>query len=258
MLLRNPGTPPLDTANTNRILLSMAGVSLLLVFMDVQAGKQIRDRVETLPDKIQEQIPRVQSGVSGLPAKVASLEPPVRQSAAAIFEGAQSRVNARLPVTRSDALDRADSPARPENMQAPDARVRASNGWDLYFVSFKGRESIMVRVHRNWPQDHVSVKTLLQYLQKGPSGRERGLLNPFDSSVKLVSQNLEEGILTLQFDSTLLRMGPQVVRDRMDQVLLTMTQFPEIKGVRFIVPGEDRPYLGKVLRRPARKITDMP
>ncbi|HNL02034.1 MAG TPA: hypothetical protein PKJ30_13035, partial [Leptospiraceae bacterium] len=71
----------------------MVGVSLLLIFMDVQAGKQIKDRVEALPDQISNRVaPEVRSQVASIPARAAALEQPVKQSASAIFEGVQNHV----------------------------------------------------------------------------------------------------------------------------------------------------------------------
>lgn len=261
MLLRNPGTPPIDTANSNRILLSMVGVSLLLIFMDVQAGKQIKDRVEALPDQISNRVaPEVRSQVASIPSRAAALEQPVKQSASAIFEGVQNHVQSHAPAVQK--IDASSLDSVPESVMpsaSPDSRLKVTGGgWDLYFVAYSDRESVIKKVHRTWPQSQVGVRALLQYLQKGPSPRERGLLNPFDSSVRLMSHNLSEGVLTLEFDPSLLRMGAHVIRDRMDQVLFTMTQFPEVQGVRFVVPGEDRPYLNKVLKKPSRKVMSYP
>ena len=76
MFLRNPGTPPLDTANTNRILLVMAGVSLLLVFMDHQAGRELRNRLGDLPREADSVVQSVER--EGRPAldRLRRIDPP--------------------------------------------------------------------------------------------------------------------------------------------------------------------------------------
>lgn len=243
MFLRNPGTPPLDTVNTNRILLVMAGVSLLLVFMDNQAGRELRNRIGDVPREAESAIRSAER--EGRPAldrlrrldtpAIPTVPAPVRRRAQEIFQSV--------------------SDSRP----APDsASVRANGSWYLYYIVYKGGDSELVRVRRKWPGTSVSIKSVLQYLQKGPTAQEHGLLNPFDDRTRILGVWLEDGELLVELDRGLLRMSEHVVQDRVDQIVFTMTQFPEIKGVRLIVDGADKPFLNKALKRSARRARDFP
>ncbi|MCE9598071.1 MAG: GerMN domain-containing protein [Spirochaetia bacterium] len=257
MFLRNPGTPPMDTLHTNRVLLTMAGVSVLLVFMDLQAGRQLRDRVESVPDKILSAQPISREDLQGarrqisqaadqlpgdLPAKAtalpgqipAGIQKPIKQSALSIFQG--------VTTQGSKALGR-------------DEKLSVAGGWDLFFIEYRGKESALVRVRRKWPGETVTVRAVLQYLQKGPNTVEIGLLNAFEN-VRVGSSSLKDGVLTVECDSGLLRMSSHVIQDRVDQIVYTMTQFREIKGVRLVVEGERRPYLDRTLKRSGRKFKD--
>jgi len=249
MFLRNPGTPPMDTAHSNRILLTMVGVSMLMTFMDLQAARQLKDqikeRIESVPanilsgeapitaDELRAARANAAEMTGNLPALPSSVQP-VKQSAESIFNGVHTRVTERVESIR------------------PDSRVSSNGGWDLFYIQYKGNQSELIRVHRIWPGSSVPVRTVLQYLLKGPSSQERGALNPFEG-VKIVRTQLTSGILTVECDPALLKMSSHVVQDRLDQIVYTMTQFPEIQGVRFLVDGERKPYLDRVLKRSARR-----
>lgn len=241
MFLRNPGTPPLDTANSNRILLAMAGVSLLLVFMDHQAGRELKNRLRDLPERAESAADSVEGGAAldrirrVVPDTMPPVPAPVRRRAQEIFQSVS------------------------ENRSLPAASVRVTGGgWDLYYIVYKGTDSELVRVRRKWPGPAVSIKSVLQYLQRGPTAQEHGLLNPFDDRTKITGVWFEEGELLMELDRGLLRMGEHVVQDRVDQIVFTMTQFPEIKTVRLVIDGADRPFLNKPLKRSTRRVRDFP
>lgn len=244
----------MDTLHTNRVLLTMTGISVLLVFMDLQAGRQLKDRVESVPEKIlsvqsitreelqgarrqiteaSDHLPETLDKIP-VPAKIPSGVPgPVKQSAMSIFQGVTQQTKAL----------------------ARDEKLSVNGGWDLFFIEYKGKESALVRVRRKWPGDTVTVRAVLQYLQKGPNGAESGLLNAFEN-VRIGPSSLKDGILTVECDSGLLRMSSHVIQDRVDQIVYTMTQFREIKGVRLTVEGQRRPYLDRTLKRSGRKFKD--
>lgn len=247
MFLRNPGTPPLDTANTNRILLVMAGVSLLLVFMDHQAGRELKSRLGDLPSEAEsavssaqregrpalDRLRRLDAALPSVPAP--AVPAPVRRRAQEIFQSVS------------------------ESKPGPDsASVRANGSWYLYYIVYRGGDSELVRVRRKWPGATVSIKSVLQYLQKGPTAQEHGLLNPFDDRTRILGAWLEGGELLVELDRGLLRMSEHVIQDRVDQIVFTMTQFPEIKSVRLIVDGADKPFLNKALKKSARRVRDFP
>lgn len=246
MFLRNPGTPPLDTANTNRILLVMAGVSLLLVFMDHQAGRELRNRLGDVPSRAESAVDSVER--EGRPAleRLRRLDPP------SALPGPQLPAPVRR---RAQEIFRSVSESKP----GPDrASVRVNGGWDLYYIVYKGGDSELVRVRRKWPGPAVTIKSVIQYLQKGPTAQEHGLLNPFDDRTRVVGVWLEGTELVMELDRGLLRMSEHVIQDRVDQIVFTMTQFPEVKTVRLIVDGAEKPFLNQPLKRSTRRVRDFP
>ncbi|MBI3394510.1 MAG: GerMN domain-containing protein [Spirochaetia bacterium] len=239
------GTQTLDTEATNRGLLVLTGLFLLLVFMDTQARRHYRSLLpkqngieRSVSDAVRE---------SGLPGTDT-----IKSGAKSIFEQADDAVRPELSALKAAGMEAAGSP-----------RLKAlseTNEVSLYFIRFRGGRSELVRVKRRI--DSVPTPaTLLELLRQGPGSGERGLLNTFDANVKGVS--VENGIATVDLDERAGRMGQRVIKDRLDQMTMTLSQLPGIKGVRVLINGRqvetlgaDRFRLPSVLRKPERFVSD--
>jgi hypothetical protein len=225
----------------------MAGVSLLLVFMDHQAGRELKNRLGDLPSHAESAVDSVER--EGRPAldRLRRLDAPSIPAPA---------VPSTAPVRRrAQEIFRSVSESKP----GPDrASVRVNGGWDLYYIVYKGGDSELVRVRRKWPGPAVTLKSVLQYLQKGPTAQEHGLLNPFDDRTRIIGVWLEGTELVMEVDRGLLRMSEHVIQDRVDQIVFTLTQFAEVKSVRLIVDGAEKPFLNTPLKRSSRRVRDFP
>lgn len=114
----------------------------------------------------------------------------------------------------------------------------------LYYIRFRNGRSQLVRVQRPLERGAVSLTRVLRELQTGPTMRESGLLNTFDSSIEIRSVRLEEGLAVVDLGARAGRMGAHVLRDRLDQITFTLTQFPEVRGVQLLVEGRPVEFLG--------------
>ncbi|MEQ9363230.1 MAG: GerMN domain-containing protein [Leptospirales bacterium] len=279
----NPAGPSsvIDNAQSNRILLILAGVLVLLIFMDFQA----RRHYSALADSVGTS----QAGAARnrLEQAASSLGEPIQVQADALFGAAdgerieileeaentagiaresigdalsEALSEDRLREVAADAAtaagDTAADLARSRNLnpgQIPavvpvetPATVTPPDSVYLYFIRFRNSRSELVRVSRPassfklQENGELSIKEVLAQLKRGPTPHEAGLINAFDRrvAIKAVRLNRENGMLELDLNEAIGRLGQHVIRDRLDQLAFTLTQFSEVGGVRLRVNGE--------------------
>jgi len=225
----------LDNEHANKITLILLGVLLLLVFMDSQAKRHYD------ASRLGEDVPEaIEQGRAALE--------PVRRSAEDILEKANG-------LEAEHVLPRPEAPE-------PESLLKVDGSFSLYFFRFRGNGSEMVRVHRAFHEPTIPVSRVLEFLEKGPAPSERGLLNAFDD-VRLRRAWLEGDTAVVDLSPSIGSMSEHVIRDRLDQLVLTLTAFPEIKKVKILVEGERASTLaaGKIsiaspLTRPTRPVRD--
>jgi len=233
------------TEQMNRIVLMMAGLLLLLVFMDHQARRHYGLNSAFQPDRY--------SSVNVAEKIEQSLEP----------------IRAPLEDVLNSPAENSLQEFATHNI-APDTKLKLrpveTSFVDLYFIKFNNsQQSEIVRVRRAMNGSEITINGLISMLQKGPSPDERGLLNMFDEGVRVHSAVLQNGIINLDVDNGMGRMGEHVIQDRIAQVALTLFQFPEVQGIRLFINGKRVNNLGnakvsipEILTMPKRKITLYP
>ncbi|MBX7058210.1 MAG: GerMN domain-containing protein [Leptospirales bacterium] len=254
------GSAPLDTLHTNRLLLILIGGLALLSFMDVQARRH--SQIHALPPA-SERLDTVRQ----------NLEQPLRRSASAILQGVdeiEGGAHNAPPALSAEELNSPEAPQEADPSSFDSMRLRpldavqsSRSEIELYFLRFQNAHSELVRVRRPAAPGSVSLLRVLQELQRGPTNRERGLLNMFDSQIEIRGLRLEGGVAIIDLSDRVGRMGNHVIADRLDQLCYTLTQFSSVRGVRLLVNGEAVRQLGasalevpETLHRGERSITD--
>jgi spore germination protein GerM len=123
----------------------------------------------------------------------------------------------------------------------------------IYFLKFNSRgkhvTSSLVKVSRTLKGNlKKRVWNALEELARGPTGEEEskgvisGLPDGFGFTKKI---RLKDGILSIalpeEFEEN---TGKDLMKDRIDQLVYTLMEFPEIKGVKLNIEGKSSPYMG--------------
>ncbi len=293
----NPAGPSsvVDNAQSNRILLILAGVLVLLIFMDFQARRHYsalaeavgtsqagaaRERLEqaanSLGEPIQiqaeallgaaddQRVEIIEDVRSSAEDAVASGRESIGEALNETLEEALSEDNLRevageaaglartagesaADLARSRNLNPGEAPAmNPVADRRAAATVQPPEQIYLYFIRFRNSRSELVRVSR--PANSfalaadgaLNLEELLAGLKRGPTPHETGLINTFDRRIAIKSARLnrDNGLLELDVSESIGRLGKHVIRDRLDQLAFTLTQFSEIGGVRLRVDGK--------------------
>ena len=248
-----------STEYSNKIILLLLGVLALFVFMDFQARRNsapeaaprssaaLHPVLEPIRDKAETVLGTSEGAASGAVTPLHSLT------------GGADSSETGAGVYRNEPVFR---PVEPENAD-PDS-------FALYFLRFKGSRlkdsrTEMVRVRRPLPDGEVTLMDIIAQLQSGPLSGERGLLNAFGDRIKVSDAYVDRGVAYVYVDKSIDRLGAHIVQDRIDQLVFTLTQFPEIQGVQLIKDGSPIESLGGgkipvsgLLRPGSRAVTDYP
>ncbi len=299
----NGGGAPVDNAQSNRILLILSGVLVLLIFMDFQAHRHYSALADSMgtTSRADAARDRLEAAADSMQAAAGSLGEPIRVQADALLSGAHDMSREAIDRAGSELSERiteADLPGRardtigaalesealsadnlravagegasaarealvgasdeqalirsynlrPADVEPPAPTIAAPESIYLYFIRFRKSRSELVRVARAPGRfaagvasgGELEIAAVIQALQAGPTPHESGLINAFDRRVKILSirLNRDNGLLDLNLSTAIGRLGKHVVRDRLDQLAFTLTQFPEIGGVRVLVDGK--------------------
>ncbi|MCR9144288.1 MAG: GerMN domain-containing protein [bacterium] len=288
----NPAGPAsvVDNAQSNRILLILAGVLVLLIFMDFQARRHYsaladsigtsqagaaRDHLEQAASSLGEPIQIQAEALLGaaddqgsrIIEEAGNTAGTARESIGDALSEALSEDNLREVAgdAATAAGETAAELARSRNLNpgevgeipavvpvAAPATIAPPESIYLYFIRFRNSRSELVRVSRPAStfrlnaDGELALTEVLAQLKQGPTPHEAGLINAFDRRVKInnVRLNRENGMLELDLNEAVGRLGKHVIRDRLDQLAFTLTQFPEVGGVRLRVNGESVTTIG--------------
>ena len=221
-----------DTAHNNKTVLLLCAGLLLLIFMDLQARRHSRSLAESTGRSVAER-------ASDLESKFEPILRPVRKSAREAFGAAGGSVVA-APTPRKHTVDAArrrigDALKSAGRDSAPHPAV-GFTPVNLYFLRFQGGRPRAARVRRA-VAGPISPERLLQLLREGPLASERGLLSAVES-VPFGAVHVQDGVAIVEAGSALGRNGARLVRARIEQVVLTLTQIPGIQSVKFSINGE--------------------
>ena len=118
----------------------------------------------------------------------------------------------------------------------------------IYFVKFNEKSEKMLltpvtrKVGREMPLEHT-----IRELIKGPSTTEKkkGLLTAVPSNLRVNGIRLKNGIAEIDFNGAIEQgAGGSVLINRIDQIVYTATQFPQVKSVVIKINGRPRQTLG--------------
>jgi len=118
-----------------------------------------------------------------------------------------------------------------------DAEITEIN---LYFPRFlKNRKTEMYQVSRKI-KGKVNPIIALNMLQKGPQEKEAGLVNAYYEGISFykISFDEEKQILHLFFDQSFYSHNDVIMKDRIDQICLTLKQFPYIKSIYYWIDNQ--------------------
>ncbi|MCZ8239327.1 MAG: GerMN domain-containing protein [Leptospiraceae bacterium] len=134
-----------------------------------------------------------------------------------------------------------------------DSSPQTNSGYaNVYFIKFFGNgtkaESRLVKVPRNIPQNTDSIAYILNELKKGPREEEKskGVLNAIPKQFSFSSNyKIMDGILHLNLsDSIEYGAGPQIIKDRLDQIAYSLIGIKGIRGIKITINGQAVSSLG--------------
>lgn len=142
----------------------------------------------------------------------------------------------------------------------------------VYFLKFygsgKNTHSRIVKVKREFKGSlKKRVKMALRYLESGPIENEakKGLLSGFPEEFKFKKKiRFQNGILYISLPESFLESaGAEILQDRIDQLLFTLFENPEIQGVSIFINEKKIAYIGDgmlpvggILKKPARRVVN--
>ncbi len=131
------------------------------------------------------------------------------------------------PLKRPDSINRYGNPGNSS------AKIFFSDSNAMYLVP------VTMTVNSKNPP-----LSALERLIKGPPG-ESGLLPTVWKGTRVKNFNITDGVATVDFNAQVLGYGGGSTAETalLNSVLFTLTQFPEIKSVQFLIEGKKMEYL---------------
>lgn len=130
----------------------------------------------------------------------------------------------------------------PSPTPAPTMIVRA------YFLmgNATGDDPTLVPVLRTVPETSATLRAAFEALIAGPTAKERGanpkLMTMIPAGTELRSVKVSRGVATIDLTGAFLSgTDPYSIEARISQVIYTLTQFPTVTRVHFLVDGKDTP-----------------
>jgi spore germination protein GerM len=162
------------------------------------------------------------------------------------------------PETSQEGFLSQASQATPENMQGsqgppaeqvPEPQTELRNR-SLYFIQVDRAGSILrVRVDRRLPLSASPMTDALQALLAGPSAEEqgRGLISLIPPETRILSASIRDDTAYISFseDFQYNSYGVEGYAGQVRQVVLTATEFPNIRNVQILIEGRRIDFLGE-------------
>jgi len=150
---------------------------------------------------------------------------------------------------KSVTTEKIGVPVKPEPEQAKTQAVRpAERDVRIYLVKIndESEKMYLASVSRKVAGDSVLEKTMKE-LVKGPTTAEknRGMLTAIPPSLKVNSVRIRNNIAEIDFNGAIEQgAGGSVLINRIDQIVYTATQFPNVQSVVITINGKPRQTLG--------------
>ncbi len=152
-----------------------------------------------------------------------------------------------IPVVEDPKMESRNIPGNLQSLKHDPGEIK------LYFLKFYGKgnksHSRLVQVKRK----HTSgdkVQFILKELTKGPLTEEKaqGVLNALPSRLEYSKEySVENGILKLSLNGEFeTGAGPELLKDRVDQVCYSLLENLDLKGIRLYINGKQVRSLGGV------------
>lgn len=251
----------------NRSILILFSCFVLLVFLDHQSATQLHrsgpgpsgaGAIERMrPDDLLRGKDGADDETARLPAGVDIDRPAVEvpAEAAAAISNTGSR-NSVTPATESEdriilpklklkeVSVRGEQQERRLVLPTKSAGGRDTTRMALFYPAFRGRQTVMVRVHRDVP-GVIDPGGAVRWLQKGPTQREKGLVNALDETIPIERVEVSGGVATVHAGPAMNRMSAAILQDRLDQLRLTLAQFPGLREMHLAIDGQVVTRIGK-------------
>jgi len=123
----------------------------------------------------------------------------------------------------------------------------------IFFLKFNSRgkyvTSSLVKIPRTLKGTlKKRVWNALEELAKGPTGEEesKGVISGLPPGFKFTKKiRLRDGILNITLPEGFEEnTGKELMKDRIDQLVYTVMEFPEVKGVKLNIEGKNATYMG--------------
>lgn len=227
---------------------------MLLVFMDYQARRHFQKQVGFDSNSIEYARARAYEARD-------SLEKPVRTTASELLGQTRQVLQQKTKSIHDDLKTTTQSRIRgqtDEIIKGIHAHKIDNPGQDfpvhyiqptpssmnLYFIRFRRGRAELVSVNRKISKQSLTLGEVLKILQNGPTLREPGLINAFTHKIKIYSVTKDKNRVIVDLSENVGQMGSHVIRDRLDQLVFTLTQFPDIDSVVLHVEGQAIDSLG--------------
>ena len=128
-----------------------------------------------------------------------------------------------------------------------------NEGYSVYFIKFYGKgnksHSRLVKVQRtNSDYADITIETILDALIAGPNQEEKanGILSALPPGLNFShSYRIENNILHLSLSQNLeYGAGPEILKDRLDQITFSLMELEEIKGIKLYIDGKKITAIG--------------
>jgi spore germination protein GerM len=147
---------------------------------------------------------------------------------------------------------RADKPEKAEKSEPQEkeqqARAPVRDEVKIYFVKFneKSEKMLLTPVTRRVDREQPLENTIRELI-KGPTAAEKkkGLLTAVPSNLKVNGIRLKNGTAEMDFNGAIEQgASGSVLINRIDQIVYTATQFPQVKSIVIKINGRSRQTLG--------------
>ena len=139
---------------------------------------------------------------------------------------------------------------QPEPITPTESEVKTDYLLNFVLPQFDG--SIQhVQVKRKLVRGPSPVKTVIEALLEGPTAEElkQNILSLIPSNTRLLSLQQSGEVVTINFsdDFQLNSLGADGYKAQIVQVLQTLSQFPSVKKVQFLIEGQRVQTLGEII-----------
>jgi spore germination protein GerM len=159
------------------------------------------------------------------------------------------RETKQLPEEEENKTDKPEKTEKSESLKKEQqAKTPAKEEVRIYFVKFneKSEKMLLTPVTRKIGRE-LPLENTMRELIKGPNAAEKkkGLLTAVPSNLRINGIRLKGGTAEIDFNGAIEQgAGGSVLINRIDQIVYTATQFPQVKSIVIKINGRPRQTLG--------------